>query len=235
MEIRMKQMSEFVKFIFPLMVIGLLVSGCANQGYSVIASTATTIGVGISQHPSDGSIDATLGYKRAELAFVPTNRNGGEIAGTNKNGAKDSANVIMELRYTGIFSTGADSGIYQRLAVGDIAVTQNGTAVLFAKKTDGSFDAEAARVLNAVKTVPAPIANVTAIKALLSDKYKTYKEANDTANVAKFDSAATKNGYATFEAFLIEPSTSLERASAVKKALEDDGAPAPIFLDTNLG
>lgn len=219
----MKPMSEFKKPMLSLAIAGLVLTGCANQGYSVIATTATTIGVGISQHPSDGSIDATLGYKRAELAFVPTNRNGGENAGANQKGAKDSANVIMELRYTGIFSTGADSGIYQRLAVGDIAVAQDSTAVLFAKKNDGSIDPEAAKALQAVKKVPAPAPDVAATKAQLSTKYKSYKDAGDTTNAAKFDNAAKSNGYATFDAFLIEGNTTLDKAKSLKSALEADG------------
>src|SRR5262245_16999965 len=129
-----------IPVLAPILVIGIAATGCANQGYSVIASTATTIGVGISQQPSNGAVDATLGYKRAEFAFVPTNRNSGEAAGATGGGAKDTGNVILELKYFGIFSTGSDSGVYQRLAVGETAVKQPGAAALFLKGADGKLD-----------------------------------------------------------------------------------------------
>ena len=117
----------------------ILLQGCTNKGYSVLASTATSIGVEISQNPATQFPQGKLGYNRAELAFVPTNRNGGPEAGGAGNGAEDSANVIMELRYGGIFDWGPTSGIYQRLAVGTEAVQQPGAAFMFAKDAAGDL------------------------------------------------------------------------------------------------
>ena len=135
-----------------------ILQGCTNTSNSVIASTGTTIGVELSQSEATQSPTAVLGYKRAELAYVPTNRatiiedtasenSTGKTVSVEKkgipnvgNGAKDSANVLMELRYRGIFSMGEGSGIYQRLAVGDIAVKQPGAAFMFSKNDDGSLN-----------------------------------------------------------------------------------------------
>ena len=48
-------------------------AGCASD-HAVIASTATTIGVEVSSNPTTGVPTGVLGYRRAEFAFVPTNR-----------------------------------------------------------------------------------------------------------------------------------------------------------------
>lgn len=100
-------------------------NGCAaNQGM-VIASTATIIGVELGQGQATQAVSGTLGYKRAEFAYVPTNfRASGDQAGK---GAPDSADVLMELQYQHIFS--GQGGINQRLAVGPNAVAGNSAAV----------------------------------------------------------------------------------------------------------
>lgn len=197
-----------------------LLCGCANQGYSVIASTATTIGVGISQQPASGVLDATLGYKRAEVAFVPSNRNSGESAGSTGNGAKDTGNVIMELRYSGIFSP--DAAIYQRLAVGETAVAQNGTALLFAKGPDGKVDAESIRALLAVKGIAPVDSQATASKAPLSVKYMAVKASGDPAAIKQFNDAVAPD-FSDFEAFLVDPKTPDDKVRAVRKSLESAG------------
>jgi hypothetical protein len=198
-------------------------SACTNQGYSVIATTATTIGVGISQQPTNGALDATLGYKRAEVAFVPTNRNSGDDAGKNGGGARDSANVIMELRYSGIFSTGDGSGIYQRLAVGNIAVTQNGTALLFAKGPDGKVDAGTAAALKAVRELPEVNETVEAAKAKLAKRLGSATASNDSTTVGKFDAAAKAEGFKDFDDFVASDKVTTEQVQAVRKRLESDG------------
>lgn len=216
----------YQRYFYPVVLsvlLSALLSGCANQGYSVIASTSTTIGVGISQQPTNGTFDATFGYKRAEIAFVPTNRNSGEIAGDTGGGAKDTGNVIMELRYLGIFSTDADSGIYQRLAVGDIAVKENGTALLFAKGPDGKVNPETASAILAVQSVPVAAPEATADKTPLSRKYKSYKDTNDSASVKKFNDAAVEAGFKDFDSFLIEPNTTPQKVKTVRDSLETNG------------
>jgi uncharacterized lipoprotein NlpE involved in copper resistance len=199
----------------------LILIGCKNQGYTVIAASGTTIGVGISQQPTNGSVDATLGYKRAELAFVPTNRNSGENAGTNGGGAKDTGNVIMELRYSGIFSLGENSGIYQRLAVGDKAVSQNGASLLFAKGHDGTISEETQKAINAVKSIPPSTEDAEKTKAKLRNKHQALAAANDTVATGKFD-AAVKPEFANFGAFVSGKPTE-EKIEQVVSQLKSDG------------
>jgi len=132
------------KVFGPAAMVALL-GACSQQGYSVIAATATTIGVSAGKDASGTGVETVLGYKRAEFAFVPTNRNGGEDAnGSPKGGAKDSAEVLMEIRYGGTDS----SSIYQRLAVGEKAVSQPGAAMLFIRNANGDVDPEAAQALS---------------------------------------------------------------------------------------
>ena len=143
----MRYSSIPIKMLICATATSILLPGCTKQGYSVLASTGTSIGVEISQNPATQFPQGKLGYNRAELAFVPTNRNGGSDAGGAGNGAKDSANVLMELRYGGIFDWGATSGIYQRLAVGTEAVTQPGAAFMFAKNAEGDLSAETSQAV----------------------------------------------------------------------------------------
>ncbi len=128
-----------------LLALGVCLSvqmGCRSYNHSVIAATGTSIGVEVSQNPATQVPQAKLGYQRAELAVVPTNRSA-EKTTTAQNsmgdGAKDHGEVIMELRYGGIFDTGKSSGIYQRLAVGKTAVSQPGAAFMFAKDDEGEL------------------------------------------------------------------------------------------------
>ncbi len=148
-------------FVSVALIICVL-SGCSGTSSSIIAATGTTIGVELSQNQATQTPTAVLGYRRAELAYVPTNRasvtktttqgqnenkNIVEEGGTPSvgNGARDSANVLMELRYRGIFAWGQDSGIYQRLAVGDIAVGEPGASYMFSKNEKGNVDPEVAK------------------------------------------------------------------------------------------
>jgi hypothetical protein len=130
----MKKITTYVMAGLGLM----LIVGCANNRHMVLASTGTNIGVEISQNPASQVPQAKLGYQRAELAIVPSNRSTKEDSEAG-GGANEVADVLMEMRYRGIFSWGANSGIYQRLAVGKTAVSQPGAALLFAKADDGSI------------------------------------------------------------------------------------------------
>jgi hypothetical protein len=118
----------------------LSLQGCATRGYSVLASTGTIIGLEVSQNPATQMPQARLGYNRAELTYVPTNRNFKDDAGDTGGGARDTANVLMELRYGGTFDIGKSSAIYQRLAVGDDAVKQPGAVAMFLRNAEGGVD-----------------------------------------------------------------------------------------------
>ena len=103
----------------------------------VLATTGTIIGVEIAQNPANaGTPHAKLGYNRSEFAYVPTNRQKKEDG--TASGAEESTDVIMELKYSGLFSFGSDGGIYQRLAVGKNAVASPGAAVMFLRANDGT-------------------------------------------------------------------------------------------------
>lgn len=158
--------------------------GCNSYNHQVIAATGTSIGVEVSQNPATQVPQAKLGYQRAELAIVPTNRaadntvtSGNSMGG----GASDHGEVIMELRYGGIFDTGKSSGIYQRLAVGKIAVSQPGAAFMFAKDDEGELKGNTADAV-ARATEAAAFADKLSGKtglstiSLLRDVYRSFKE-----------------------------------------------------------
>src|SRR5215813_12918913 len=85
-----------------LLPVVMFLQGCTpQQGYSVLAATGTVIGVEIAQNPATQVPEAKLGYNRGELAFVPTNRGAGANGTSTNAGAKDAANVLMEIRYGG--------------------------------------------------------------------------------------------------------------------------------------
>ena len=138
----------------PAFLLLFLLASCESKEHYVIAATGTVIGVEVSQHPANQTPQAKLGYNRAELAIVPSNRptcvvkDDGSVNCGNTNGsAEETPDVLMELRYGGIFDLGESSGIYQRLAVGPNAVKQPGAALMFAKNADGSVDQKAANLL----------------------------------------------------------------------------------------
>ncbi|PPD44527.1 MAG: hypothetical protein CTY16_11700 [Methylobacter sp.] len=209
-----------------LAAMALLPTGCAERSYSVLASTGTVIGVEVSQNPATQMPQGKLGYNRAELAFVPTNRNGGkDSTGSVGNGAGDTANVLMELRYGGIFDLGESSGIYQRLAVGDIAVQQEGAAVMFAKNADGTADPEAVQALTAIKSIPALDLVLAQKKQPMSKKYNQYKAMKDSLAIQKYDKAARSvdPGYTTYGKFAIDRNTSAGQIKAVCAVLKAQG------------
>lgn len=221
-----------------------IIQGCAETSHSIIAATETTIGVNISQNPATDSPQAKLGYNRAELAIVPTNRSKSKEAGTVKNGAKDVADVLMELRYGGIFDTGSTSGIYQRLAVGSTAVIQPGADVMFAKDSAGIVSNNSVAALNAVKAVPVQSESVLKEKRKLADAYRNIKHDRTLNDVTRqnrlsvFTDAARNAGYSItekdvsegkdeFMIFLSDTHTDYEKVSNIKKSIESKGVTIP--------
>ena len=137
-------------------------AGCASD-HAVIASTATTIGVEVSSNPTTGVPTGVLGYRRAEFAFVPTNRakSGEPVNPQNPADVSKVANVLMELNYSGTVST--NGSIYQRLAVGTEAVTGQGAAVMFARDANGGLSPELAAA--AVKGAKLTLSNANQVLA----------------------------------------------------------------------
>ena len=162
--------------------LGLTIQGCGENRHMVLASTSTNIGVEISQNPATQSPQAKLGYQRVELAIVPSNRTTKDdvsAANSMHNGAKDVADVVMELRYGGIFDLGATSGIYQRLAVGSIAVTQPGASLMFAKDASGTVTKDATNAIKSLRSVqstpPGALKKLNCLKLLREDVTKKNK------------------------------------------------------------
>jgi hypothetical protein len=161
-----------------------------------------------------------LGYNRAETAIVPSNRSANKESGSVGNGAKDTTDVIMELKYRSIFSL-SDAGIYQRLAIGPTAVSQPGAALMFAKDDQGKLDSEKAKAITeALHTVPETPADVTNARAPLAKARVSLGEAKKEI----FDKAAQSEGYADFRNFTLNrPSTpSLEQIKKIRSELEKD-------------
>ncbi len=144
-----------------LIALGSSFAACApNQNHYIIAASGTVIGVKLGQAPTDTTPQATLGYNRAEVAIVPSNRRvcykgpGNQpLCEEGPGDASKSPNVIMELYFKGFFSRGEGSGIYQRLAVGKEAVSQAGAAVLFSKDNSGKSDAQAIKAATALRNM----------------------------------------------------------------------------------
>jgi hypothetical protein len=182
-------------------------TGCATSQRYVISATGTIIGVEIAQNPQSQMYQAKLGYNRSELAFVPTNTNTHEVP-----------NVIMELRYSSIFSL-TDAGIYQRLAVGTDAVKQPGAAFMFAKAKDGTLsEATATAVSKSIQQIQTPVAAAIAPKAQLARAFMA------TADKAKFETAAQQAGFLSFSTFLRDVNTSPAKVEEIRQILQAAGA-----------
>jgi hypothetical protein len=205
--------------VLGLIAVIVFSQGCAQQGYSVIASTATVIGVEVSQNPATQAPQAKLGYNRGEFAFVPTNRHAGENAGTTREGARDTANVIMELRYGGIFDLGPSSGIYQRLAVGETAVQQDGAALLFAKNADGQIDPAVANALEAVRRIPVVSPDVEAARSIIARKFLDLEVKQDAEGLKQFHDAARALGYESFGEFSRDRKATIETVNRMRDEL----------------
>jgi hypothetical protein len=207
MEVKMMGSSSsrvcFKVLLVPLLAACLIFLNvsCASR-HAVVASTGTMIGVEISENPANATVQAKLGYNRAEIAVVPTNRSADKEAGNTRTGATDVPDVLMELKYSGIFSTGENSGIYQRLAVGSNAVKEPGAAFMFAKGLDPGT---ALQVQKALSGIPESSPDVRVALSPLGTAYVQMFE--EQKNV--FDKAATDEGFVDFSRFLSsDPSAS---------------------------
>lgn len=188
-------------------ILGLLLAGCTTR-QTVIAATGTVIGVEITQNPATQLYGAKLGYNRGELAIIPSGKT--EQGGS----ASDTADVIMELRYGAMFSF-TESSLYQRLAVGKVAVAQPGAALMFAKSPDGKLNPEVAKSIAAVQAIPAQDAALTADLAALARRYQ------ESPKQGEFDAWAQAHGYASFPKLLTDPKITSAEVEVIKKALEE--------------
>jgi hypothetical protein len=215
-----KKGNYFVNFNMPRKLLAIcfvssFVCSCAGR-QAVLAVSGTVIGVEISQNPANQSPQAKLGYNRGEIAIVPTNRSALEDAGASLGGARDIADVIMEIRYGGIFDTGPSSGIYQRLAVGSTAVTQPGASFMFAKDADGKITNEATEALKSLEMIKSSDQRTIVAIANLGDRRR-----KDPALREKIDAEVKKLGYESWDNFVDgkprEPT--LEQVESILKAV----------------
>lgn len=186
--------------IFCSLIAAALLSGCATSN-TVLVSTGTVIGVELAQNPTTGMYQAKLGYNRAEIALVPSTK-------------KYTPDVITELKYNGIFSTGPDSGIYQRLAVGATAVTQPGAMAMFLKDPSGNISSNTAAALKSLASVPTVNSSATSSLVKIATAYK------NTPDKTPWDAIAKGLGYPTFPAFLIDPSLTPEKVNSMAESLQ---------------
>jgi hypothetical protein len=194
------------------LIAALAVTGCQIPKNSVVTSTATVLGIELAQNPQTQIYQAKLGYSRAEIAIIPTNRSATDEAGSAFNGAKDAVPVLMELRSGGFFSFSSDGLIYQRLAIGSEAVTQPGAAFMMAKDATGAISTNVSSALVAAFSGTAKVDSSTeASKRPLADAY------TKSTNKLSFDSAVKEFGYDSFSAFLIDTSAGGKISSITAK------------------
>lgn len=223
-----KLFSKILMIHFVFAIGGLLcLQGCGTSDHAVLAATGTVIGVELSQNPATQIPQGKLGYNRAEFAYVPTNRgtpSGGKSKGSDGsgnglastgNGAEDTAEVIMEIKYSDIFSSGA--GIYQRLAIGKTAVQQPGARFMFAKDSEGKISDETAKALGKIQSIPSTAPDIILGKTPIRtchDEDQTKKDA--------VEKAITDLGFGSYEDFMFNTNVTQDQINNLKKKLASD-------------
>ena len=206
----------------------ILGAGCQSSKHRVITVTGTVIGLELAENPATQVPHAKLGYNRAELAYIPTNRPSGDDPTGEVEGAEESVDVLMELKYAGIFSWGASGGIYQRLAVGKEAVRQPGAAYMFARDVKGNLEPLAAEQVTAALRNIEIVNKISERRTAIVDAYEYFR--NQPAKKALFDSAVAP--FADFRAFLLADEakknallplieTKLREDAEIRKFLDD--------------
>ena len=199
-------MKKWISLLFS----AALLSGCSTP-HMVIVNTGTVLGVAVAENPGTGLYEARFGYARTEFAYVPSNRARSTNETNLGGGAKDVANVLMEVRMENIFKGGL---VYQRLAVGEEAVRQPGAALLFARSPDGTVDQSA---LNAVRSVTAVDSAAVEAQLPLAKAYSA------SGNKEAFDAVARRSGYTDFAAFLIDPKVTPDKIKTITQDLKNLG------------
>lgn len=156
------------------------VSGCAAGKIlreNVLASTQSTFGLQVAQNPQTQVHEFKLGYARNEFFLVPTDKTVlyEQSGGANekecdvRSGASKTANVLAEIQVGGT-SKGTEQRvtIYQRLAVGDLAV-RSGAAIALYAEDEKVAKAASAGLLSLEGDAPETQAG--AVIGLLSDAY----------------------------------------------------------------
>lgn len=124
--------------LFATVVLALFLQGCAIHPNYVIFISGTTVGFDVSQAPAAETPQATLAYKRVEVAIVPCTTNG------------DVPDTLMDFDFkTAIFTSGG--GIHSRIATGPHATTQTPASIMMSKDSNGLFPTNLPTVLPNIK------------------------------------------------------------------------------------
>ncbi|HPM74232.1 MAG TPA: hypothetical protein PLA71_00755 [Saccharofermentans sp.] len=139
------------KYLIGLAMLLVVVFGGCRSQTCIVTSTISGLGIDASFDPHTQVPHGRIGYIRSEAAIVPTNRKAdGDTGGSVGGGAKDAPNVLLEMNTGGIFNLFTDSLIYQRLAIGETAVSQPGAVAMFLKNKDGAVDEKAVEAAKAL-------------------------------------------------------------------------------------
>jgi hypothetical protein len=116
-------MKKFFAAIGVAILIITMLSGCKTQTNFIVMASATTLGFDVSYNGAQPQ--ATLAYKRAEVAFVPVTTN-------------YTPDTLMEFRFKSSLFTSA-GGVYSRMATGPNATIQTPAALMMSKNPDGNL------------------------------------------------------------------------------------------------
>jgi hypothetical protein len=119
-------MKKFFAAIGVVILALTMLVGCKTPPNYIVMTSGTTLGFDVSESPATASPQATLAYKRVELALVPCQTN-------------YTPDALMEFRFeSGMF---VKNYIYSRVATGPNATVASPAAVMMSKDKTGSLPA----------------------------------------------------------------------------------------------
>lgn len=221
------------RFIPPVLLATLTLAphtGCSDRllRENVLASTQSTIGLAIGQSPRTGLYEGSLGYARSELFLVPTGKrivntrseqaagSDGALERLSTNNADVTPEVLGEILADGVFTAApvagaaqpARVGVYQRLAVGKLAVTAPAAVVLMARDPHAL---DAAAWSSQDDTLEELAARSAAVRfVVVDDRGKAAPAAWDAAA----DAWSRELGFASYDALYANGSAAVHRALA---------------------
>lgn len=185
----------------------LTAAGCKTQT-CVVVNTETAIGIVAVYQPELNLPTGKLGFARSETVLVPTNRISDTtsnkalgLAGVIGQGARDCANVITEINFVNFFAFWRSNGIYQRIAVGEVAVSQPGASMMFAKDEAGQISQAAADAIKSLSSGSGSTAETAVQDERVSLKTQLIKLCqNEAVKTAVIEYLKTKN--ITWDSFI---------------------------------
>ncbi len=221
-------MPRFIPAALLVALIHALLAGCSDRllRESVLASTQSTIGLSIGQNPHTQLYEGKVGYARSELFLVPTgkrvvNTRGEQAPHSDQalqhlstNNADVTPEVLGEILADGVLTAApvagaaqpARVGVYQRLAVGKLAVTAPAAVVLMARDPH-ALDAAARPAQD--DTLEELAARSAAVRFVVVDgRGKAAPAAWDAAA----DAWSRELGFASYDALYANGSAAVHRA-----------------------